>query len=345
MTVRVLGILLTAGTLLLPAPARAHHHRLQAGGFEGLVLALGPDPVQPATLYAGVFGQGVFKTTDAGETWTDSSVGLADLSVRALLVDPADPRRIFAGTDSGVAVSTEGGRRWGKAGLSARAVRVLLQEPAGTLYAGTEGGLYATDDAGGTWREENQGLAARDLRALARDPRSGTLYAGAFGGLFRRSPGRRAWEPAAEGFPDPNIRALAVDPAGTLYAGTAGAGVFRSGDGGRTWRAASRGLAHPVVLALLGGPGPGQVLAGTLGGLFGSSDGGGEWRYLGNRATFLSFTSIVRAADAGGTLYAASGGLILKSTDGGERWADASGTVRRPGNGPPGEPSRATTPP
>ena len=258
MTVRVLGILLTAGAVLLPAPARAHHHRLQAGGFEGLILALAPDPVQPATLYAGVFGQGVFKTTDAGEIWTDSSAGLPDLAVRALLVDPADSRRLFAGTDSGVAVSTDGGRQWREAGLSARAVRVLLGEPAGTLYAGTEDGLSATDDAGRTWREENLGLAARDLRALARDPRTGTLYAGAFGGLFRRPPGRTEWEPAAEDLPDLNIRALAVDPAGSLYAGTAGAGVFRSDDGGRTWRAASRGLAHPVVLALLVGPGPGH---------------------------------------------------------------------------------------
>ncbi len=343
MTVWVLGILFTAGALLLPAPARAHHHRLQAGGFEGLVLALAADPVRPATLYAGVFGQGVFKTTDAGETWMDSSAGLPDLAVRALLVDPADSRRLFAGTDSGVAVSTDGGRQWREAGLSARAVRVLLGEPPGTLYAGTEDGLYATDDAGRTWREENVGLAARDLRALARDPRSGTLYAGAFGGLFRRPPGRTEWEPAAEGLPVLNVRALAVDPAGTLYAGTAGVGVFRSEDKGRSWRAASTGLAHPAILTLLAGPGSGQVLAGTLGGLFGSSNGGEQWRYLGNRATFLSFTSIVRAADAGGTLYASSGGLILKSTDGGERWADASGTVRRPGDGPAVEPSQATT--
>ena len=148
MTVRVRGILLAAGAVLLPAPARAHHYRLQAGGFEGLALA--PDPVQPATLYAGVFGQGVIKTTDTGETWTGSSTGLPDLAVRALLVDPADLRRLFAGTDSGVAVSTGGGRQWREAGLSARAERVLLGEPAGTLYAGTEDGLYATDDAGRT---------------------------------------------------------------------------------------------------------------------------------------------------------------------------------------------------
>ncbi|MBI4390371.1 MAG: hypothetical protein HY575_00660, partial [candidate division NC10 bacterium] len=345
MTVGLLAGLLAVGLALIPVPARAHHHRLQAGGFDGLVLALAPDPADPAILYAGVFGQGVFKTTDGGETWTAASEGLPDLSVRALLADAARAGRVFAGTDAGIAVSTDGGRSWRSAGLPLRSVRVLVTAPAGTLYAGTEEGLYASDDAGGTWREENAGLTAKDLRALVRDPGTGTLYAGAFGGLFARAPRAVAWEPAAAGLPDLHVRALAVDSAGRLYAGTAGAGVFRSEDGGRSWQTASRGLAHPVVLTLLAGPRPGQVLAGTLGGLFGSSDGAGQWRYLGNRATFLSFTSIVRAADGEGTLYAASGGLILKSTDGGERWVDTSGTVRRNASGPAAEDARATPSP
>jgi photosystem II stability/assembly factor-like uncharacterized protein len=68
------------------------------------VVDLAPDPVEPATLYAATQRSGVFKSLDAGETW--SLAGLWPPGVEyqgGLLVDPGEPAIVYAGTN-GVSV-------------------------------------------------------------------------------------------------------------------------------------------------------------------------------------------------------------------------------------------------
>ena len=56
----------------------------------------------PSTLYAGTAGGGVFKSTDAGGTWSALNTGLTDLAVNALAIDPLTPTTLYAGTGTGV---------------------------------------------------------------------------------------------------------------------------------------------------------------------------------------------------------------------------------------------------
>jgi hypothetical protein len=123
------------------------------------VLALAIDPTDPTVLYAGAyepvggsFSGRVFKSTDAGATWTDISVGIAGADVRALLVDPNDSSTVYAGTGgspvnpSGVYRSTDGGLTWNSfsIGLPADAATALALDPfdPDRLLAGTPGGLW-----------------------------------------------------------------------------------------------------------------------------------------------------------------------------------------------------------
>jgi hypothetical protein len=53
----------------------------------------------PDTLYAGTEFQGVFKSTDGGESWTAINDGLTNLSINALAIDPINPTTIYAGID------------------------------------------------------------------------------------------------------------------------------------------------------------------------------------------------------------------------------------------------------
>ena len=73
----------------------------------GDVRALAIDPANPATLYAGTSGGGVFKSTDGGGSWTVINTGLTSTDVRALAIDPANPATVYAGT------SPPEGRYWG----------------------------------------------------------------------------------------------------------------------------------------------------------------------------------------------------------------------------------------
>ena len=73
-----------------------HQHRPDRPG----VYALAIDPSAPATLYAGTYGGGVFKSSDGGGSWTAINTGLTDPLFSALAIDPSAPGTLYAGTGS-----------------------------------------------------------------------------------------------------------------------------------------------------------------------------------------------------------------------------------------------------
>ncbi|MDW8214276.1 MAG: hypothetical protein RMJ55_12020 [Roseiflexaceae bacterium] len=190
----------------------------------GLVSTLVIDPMSPTTLYAGGSWRGVLKSEDGGATWRQISDDLDRASVRALLIDPANPRVIFAGTDAGVYQSEDGGETW-------RAVNDGLPEAA-------DNGL-----------PEGVGQDERRVTALFIDP-SGVMYANVSDDIYRRA--EREWRKVEVAVPAPRadvegmFRLLAVDPRtpATLYVAVSyrdgisylDGGLFRSADGGVTWQ-------------------------------------------------------------------------------------------------------------
>jgi photosystem II stability/assembly factor-like uncharacterized protein len=65
----------------------------------GLVIDLVADPHDPAIVYAGVLGQGVFQSTDGSATWTPINLGLPVAAYGGpLRLDPGPPRTLYAGT-------------------------------------------------------------------------------------------------------------------------------------------------------------------------------------------------------------------------------------------------------
>ncbi len=84
----------------------------------------------------------VFRTDDAGQTWTSIADGLPDAPVNALAVDPVDPNVVYVGTDVGAFVSTARGVGWMALGSGLPAVSVydLKVHPTERfLAAGTHG--------------------------------------------------------------------------------------------------------------------------------------------------------------------------------------------------------------
>lgn len=62
--------------------------------------------------FSGFAGGHLFKTTDCGRSWSDIGKGLPDIPVNALALDPDDERIIYAGTDIGMYITTDGGANW-----------------------------------------------------------------------------------------------------------------------------------------------------------------------------------------------------------------------------------------
>jgi hypothetical protein len=116
------------------------------------------DPNSVNTAYVAYNGNGstptlkhIFKTTNLNDTgtgtvtWTEVDSGIPDVSVNAFVVDPTDSTHLYAGTDRGVFVSTDGGANWNQfgTGLPNVAVFDLAISSDGHLRAATHGrGFY-----------------------------------------------------------------------------------------------------------------------------------------------------------------------------------------------------------
>lgn len=275
------------------------------------VSALVLDPVRPLVVYAGTAGapvaagieegayygtftdgDGVFKSTDGGASWTAVNAGLSVLDVLTMAIDPRTPSTLYVGTrGGGVFKSIDGGENWGARPGTHPVVRSLAIDPVNPsiIYAGASwGGLFKSFDGGASWTRLE---LAPPAIALAIDTvMPSTLYAGVdarTGGVSKSIDGGMTWTPMNIGLASPNpafqswpVFALLIDPANplTLYAGTY-VGVFKSIDGGAIW---TRVLSGAGVTALAVAPTTNGLLptvyAGTFGGgVFRSTDGGVSW--------------------------------------------------------------------
>ncbi len=296
------------------------------------------DPVTPSTLYAGTsyphYLAPLFKSTDAGDTWTITTL---DSGVSAIAIDPTVPTTIYAAGGAFVDKSTNGGLTWlptGDAlGVGISALLIDPQTPA-TLYAATYAtssppgrGIFKTTDGGIGWQSINNGLSTGpqfpDVEALAIDSMApGSLYAGTAVGVSKSTDAGADWTSALA--TDTAVSALAVAAAAppTLYAALDGGGLLRSTDAGGTWAASSSGLTSDDVTVLAIDPEtPTTLYAGTSqAGMFKSPDAGNTWASTHRGLPKVAVGAVAVDPLAPGTVYAGASGTVFRSTDGGRSW-------------------------
>lgn len=212
------------------------------------------------TVYAGAsgdwdwFGDGVFKTTDGGLTWSPADSLLPSTNIKSLVIDPVQPETIYAGTAGGgmyssygVYRSTNGGLSWEEvnAGLPEHAsISVLKAVPgqSGLLYTGLKyGGFYKSDDGGTGWSEVDLGLNEFGVDAVDFCPQeSDALFIGSGNGLLKMT----LWYDKAVliGAAPVSINEVAIDPydPDIIYAGEYT--LYKSSDRGLSWDIENIGL-------------------------------------------------------------------------------------------------------
>jgi photosystem II stability/assembly factor-like uncharacterized protein len=106
------------------------------------VFSLAVDPAQPAIVYAGTT-EGVHRSADHGRTWQALGHTSLAATVTALMLSPDDRHTIYAGTEhQGIYLSTDGGEHWRPWGLEGTSIYSILVERAGTIWLGTDQGIF-----------------------------------------------------------------------------------------------------------------------------------------------------------------------------------------------------------
>ncbi|HBL25800.1 MAG TPA: hypothetical protein DD490_03090 [Acidobacteria bacterium] len=314
----------------------------------GSHLQVVPDPGLGGVLYASAVLRwitrpewAVYKTTDAGATWT-----FLTESSGPLVAGPAG--QLFAGTLR----STDNGASWQPLGLPA-APGALAFDPAepATYFAGLPAGIYRTTDDAATWSLHSRGLFATQVATLEIAPDS-TLYAWVPGlGLRKKPAGATRWRRADNGLPldaiagtFPGPPALAIDPAtpAHLFLGWS-SGFARSADGGASWTTpgAADGPCLRIRELALDPRDPGRLYAagwlfeasclapGRSCPVFFSEDGGASWTCAGDERLGYVTALVVDSSSQPSRLYATSlGEGLWTSADRGRTWRQLKGLRR-----------------
>jgi len=308
------------------------------GGPEGgNVKQIVVDTTDPDTLY--LAGYGVWKTTDAGTTWTRLTSGLDSTVIWAVDVSPADPSVVLAASyGDGMFRSTDAGATWSASntGLPGPLVLCLARDPSApaTVYAGIRyNGVAKSSDGGVTWSASSNGMPGNvTATALAIDRSAPqNLFVGTYNGVYRSTDGGASWNPVGGGLPTISISAVAVDPTSSavVYASTEGHGLYRSSDGGATWSLVGGGLPSYIeVDGFAFDPSDPSVvyLASETSSLYRTTDGGATWSPAHEGIQNISVSSVVLAESDPRALYAGTYGQgVFRSTDGATTWSPVNG--------------------
>jgi len=307
--------------------------------------------VGSSTVYAGsgegwgnidaVYGGGIFKSTNFGDTWTllSSTTGSEISKFRNVLRLATDPiGNVYAvtknynykggvgayGLDGGLYRSTDGGTSWTKISSTTYSTNyfngcdVIPISSSVILFAtnsngATLGGIYRTTDSGTSWTMITSGLPSASYRriAMTQDPSSSsTIYA--------------VFESTITGSPDWGLR-----------------GIYKSTDSGASWAV----LGTPPTISSTGRSylstqgwydnviavdpfDPSDLYVGGVD-MMKSTNGGTSWfqltywhSYYGTPVVHADHHSIVFDPNNSGTLFSGNDGGIYKTTDNGTSWTN-----------------------
>ncbi|MCB0825954.1 MAG: glycosyl hydrolase [Armatimonadetes bacterium] len=299
----------------------------------GRSCAVSGVPGEPDHFYMGATGGGVWRTTDAGKTWSNVSDGFFKTgTVGSIAVSESNPKVVYVGMGEseirgnithgdGVYRSDDAGKTWRHLGLEKTEVigkvRVHPTNPdiawvaaLGKVWGPSQDrGVYKTTDGGKTWKKTlfvSDKAGAIDLILKPGDPN--TVFA-------------TTWEAWRTPY--------------ALNSGGPGSGYYVSTDGGETWKDASKSAGLPakiwgkvcVTVSPVDTNRMYLMIESKEGGLYRSDDAGASWKLINDDANIRQrpwyFSRVFADPQDKETVYVVNV-AYQKSTNGGERFQGRS---------------------
>jgi photosystem II stability/assembly factor-like uncharacterized protein len=255
--------------------------------MSGRIADIATHPKNQNCWYVAVGSGGVWKTVNAGTTWTPIFDQQGSYSIGCVTIDPTNYNTVWVGTGEnvggrhvgygdGVYRSNDGGQTWSNMGLKgSQHISKIIVHPTdpNTIWVASQGplwtsggqrGVYKSIDAGKSWKlvlGDTLWTGANDILIDPRNPMR--LYAA-------------TWQ---------RHRNVAL-----YLGGGPGTAIYRSEDGGETWEKLSKGLpAGPMgKIGLAVSPQQPDIIYAAIelerrsGGVYRSSDRGASWTKMSN---------------------------------------------------------------
>jgi photosystem II stability/assembly factor-like uncharacterized protein len=274
---------------------------------------------EPNNRQSSSWGNGIYKSMDAGKTWTH--MGLKDTHhIGRVIVHPTNPNTVYVAAlghlwgpnkERGVYKTTDGGATWTQSlyinddtGVSD--IAIDSQSP-NTLYAaayerrrtafgynggGPDGGIYKTVDGGAHWTKLTKGLpTSGDIGRCAVEvyrKNPNIVYAlvenTAQGGIYRSEDKGFNWTRMSATDPRPSYYSqVRIDPNNDQKVWVLGAPLYLSEDGGKTFREDRWPKIHSDFHAMWIDPADSDhIVLGSDGGVTVTYDSGRSWDYINN---------------------------------------------------------------
>ncbi|PKB78549.1 MAG: hypothetical protein BZY88_17825 [SAR202 cluster bacterium Io17-Chloro-G9] len=263
----------------------------------------------PGRAYLAAYESRLYRTDDAGETWTSLDSYPSDYA-HSVLVHPEDHQLVYAGTEpAAIYRSRDGGENWEECAE----FRAVPESINWNFHAPT--------------RDSH----VRDLRMAPGNPSQ--MFAGIeVGGMVRSDDGGDSWQQLQGTNDDVHCIGMSPNLPRTVYVATARA-PYRSDDGGETWKLINQGLERTYALHIAAAPGDARVVLLTVSAnsrrgepqLQRSTDGGETWNLVASLGSGTEPKDMVVAidwdlADPNRVYAGTDDGRIFSSEDQGVTW-------------------------
>ncbi|WP_417464548.1 WD40/YVTN/BNR-like repeat-containing protein [Kordiimonas sp.] len=296
--------------------------------MSGRVADIAVDQTNPNIWYVGIGSGGVWKTVNAGTTWTPIFDKQAVYSIGDVTIDPSNPNIIWVGTGE-----NNGGR-----------------------HIAFGDGVYKSLDGGKTWKNMGLGKSEHIGDIIVHPTDSNTVWVSSQGplwskggerGLFKTTDGGKTWRNVLEGDEWTGVGSVAIDPKdpNKLYAATwqrqrtvaalvntgPGSALHTSDDGGETWTKMTNGLPKENMgkSSIVVSPQDSNVVYASIelderkGGFWRSSDKGASWVKMSDKVAGGTgphyYQEIFADPDTFDMLYMSNNASAV-SKDGGKTW-------------------------